>query len=142
VLAALPAALDIVRHHQAATTDQDLKMSILSLKPFIPSGRDFETAKAFFIDLGFTVLWQNGGFAELELGGASFLLQDFHNQEMQSNLMMFAAVENLDAWWQHILASGVLRRYPGVTAKEPTLYPWGQREIHLVDPAGVCWHFA
>jgi uncharacterized glyoxalase superfamily protein PhnB len=27
-------------------------------------------------------------------------------------------------------------------AREPTDYPWGQREVHLVDPAGVCWHFA
>jgi hypothetical protein len=39
---------------------------------------------------------------------------------MQSNLMMFVSVENLDQWWQRILASGVLGRYQGVRAKEPT----------------------
>ena len=118
-------------------------MSILSLKPFIPSGPDFSIARTFFQDLGFVVKWEGGGFAELQLGGASFLLQDFHNQEMQNNLMMFVAVDDVEEWWQHILSSGVLQRYQdrGVRAKEPTDYPWGQREIHLIDPAGVCWHF-
>ena len=56
--------------------------------------------------------------------------------------MMFVSVDDLDAWWRHLQASGVLERYDGVRAKEPTDYPWGQREVHLIDPAGVCWHFA
>jgi hypothetical protein len=42
----------------------------------------------------------------------------------------------------HILRSGVLDRYEGVKAKEPTLSPWGIREVHRVDPAGVCWYCA
>lgn len=36
----------------------------------------------------------------------------------------------------------MLERYEGVRAKQPTLFPCGQREVHLIDPAGVCWHFA
>ena len=115
--------------------------SLSSLKPFVPSGRDFGTSKAFFQDLGFDVKWEAEGLAELEFGSAAFLLQDFHNQEMQENLMLLVSVNDLDDWWKHIQSSGVLTRYEGVRAKEPTHYPWGQREIHLVDPAGVCWHF-
>ena len=93
---------------------------------------------------------QDGGFgdqrgrsrlAEFSLGGVAFLLQDFHNREMQENLMMFVAIDDLDAWWQHVQVSGVLQRYEEVRAKPPTVYPWGQREVHLIDPAGVCWHF-
>ncbi len=117
-------------------------MSINVLKPFIPSGKDFELSLQFFHDLGFAMNWKAEGLAELQLGSAVFLLQDFHNQEMQENLMMFAAVEDLDQWWQHIQNSGVLERYAGVRGKEPTEYPWGKREVHLIDPAGVCWHFA
>lgn len=117
-------------------------MSLSSLKPFIPSGSDFAKSKAFFQDLGFRVKWEAEGLAELELGNAAFLLQDFHNQEMQENLMLFASVEDLDSWWQHIQHSGVVERYDGVGAREPTEYPWGRREVHLIDPAGVCWHFA
>ena len=117
-------------------------MSISSIKPFIPSGPDFETEKKFFLDLGFKVNWEIKGLAELQLGSGVFLLQDFNNLEMQNNLMMYVTVEDLEGWWQHIQSSGILERYTGVRAKEPTDYPWGSREIHLVDPAGVCWHFA
>jgi hypothetical protein len=113
-----------------------------ALKPFIPSGPDYALAKRFFADLGFETRWEVDGLAELALGNVSFLLQNFHNVEMQQNLMMFVKVEDLDAWWAKIQASGVVDRYPGVRAKEPTLFPWGQREVHLIDPAGVCWHFA
>ena len=88
------------------------------------------------------VNWEAPGLAELQLDSAVFFLQDFHNQNMQENLMMFARVDDLDAWWRHIQASGVLDRHPGVRAKGPTEYPWGSREVHLIDPAGVCWHFA
>jgi uncharacterized glyoxalase superfamily protein PhnB len=117
-------------------------MQLQSLKPFIPSGPDFAVAKAFFQDLGFKLQWEAPGLAEFCLGGVAFLLQDFHNKEMQDNLMMFVSVDDLDQWWSHIQKSRVLERYENVRAKEPTLYPWGQREVHLVDPSGVCWHFA
>ncbi len=30
-------------------------------------------------------------------------------------------------------------KYPGVRTKAPTDYTWG-REVHLIDPGGVCWH--
>ena len=117
-------------------------MKVRELKPFIPSGPDFAKSKAFFRDLGFAIKWEVEGLAELTLGGATFLLQNFHKKEMQENLMMFVSVDDLDAWWRHLLASRVLERYEGVRAKEPELYPWGQREVHLIDPAGICWHFA
>ena len=65
-------------------------MPISSLKPFIPSGVNFEKSKNFFTDLGFSVVWEVEGLAELSLGNAVFLLQDFHNEEMQANLMMYA----------------------------------------------------
>jgi uncharacterized glyoxalase superfamily protein PhnB len=117
-------------------------MTITALKPFIPSGKDFALARRFFVDLGFAVRWEGGGYAELALGAAAFILQDFHHADMQANLMMFAKVDDLDAWWTHLVASGVADRYPGVRIKAPTDYPWGQREVHVIDPAGVCWHFA
>ena len=58
----------------------------------------------------------------------------------QVNAVIFANVDDLDARWRHIQACGVLDRYPGLRAKEPTEYPWGIRVVHLIDPAGVCWH--
>lgn len=55
---------------------------------------------------------------------------------------MYVTMDDLDAFWEHLGRSGVLDRYAGVRAKEPTRFPWGQTEVHLIDPAGVCWHFA
>ena len=85
--------------------------TIRQLKPFIPSGPDFQRAKAFFMDLGFAVAWEADGLAELQLGGAAFLLQQFDNPLVQSNLMMLVVVDDLDSWWQRIVDSGVLARY-------------------------------
>lgn len=118
----------------------DLKLT--RLRPFIPSGADFTSAKAFFLDLGFQENWGDDGLCELQLDNVTFLLQNFHNQELQENLMMYITVTDLDAFWEHLQASGVLDRYEGVRAKPPTAYPWGVTEIHLIDPAGVCWHIA
>jgi len=119
-----------------------MSLHIHQLKVFVPSGPDFARSKAFFQCLGFELKWEVEGLAELALGSAAFLLQDFHNQEMQDNLMILVSVEDLDAWWRHIRSCGVLEQYEGVRAKPPTDYPWGRREVHLIDPAGVCWHFA
>lgn len=140
--------LSAVRHDSTSDEDycasesEEIMATITQLKPFIPSGKDFATARQFFVDLGCVVNWEAAGLAELQLGAAVFLLQEFHNPTVQENLMMDARVDDLNAWWEHLKVSGVLERYPGVKAKEPTLFPWGVREVHLIDPAGVCWHFA
>lgn len=115
--------------------------SLLALKPFIPSGADFEKASAFFAALGFEQLWSAGDYAEFRLGNAAFILQRFDDRRVQENLMMFVAVDDLDGWYRHMVASGIAETY-GVALKAPETYPWGQREVHLIDPAGVCWHFA
>lgn len=110
------------------------------LKPFVPSGEDWDAAHEFFARLGFTKVWANDDIAELAWGEAVFLLQRFHNQEMQQNLMLDVTVPDLDAFWEHVQESGALD-LPGARGREPTVFPWGDREVHLIDPAGVCWHF-
>jgi hypothetical protein len=114
---------------------------VLELKPFVPSGEDYSLAKEFFVELGFRINWETDELSELECGGAKFLLQNYHNQEMQENLMMQVVVDDLDDFWGNLNESGVLARFESVRAKQPTDFPWG-REVHLIDPAGVCWHFA
>ena len=114
---------------------------MLELKPFVPSGKDYSLAKDFFVQLGFRINWETDELSELQCGGVRFLLQNYHNQEMQENLMMQVVVDNLDEFWGTLSESGVLARFESVKAKAPTDFPWG-REVHLIDPAGVCWHFA
>lgn len=117
-------------------------MKLLDLKPFVPAGGDFGASRRFFLDLGFRENWGTDGLCELQMGEVRFLLQDYENRELQDNLMMYVIVDDLDAFWSHLEHTGVRERYDGVRAKEPTVFPWGVREVHLIDPAGVCWHFA
>jgi hypothetical protein len=48
-------------------------------------------------------------------------------------------VEDLDAYWTELEAKDLSSRFPGSKFRPPTEYPWG-REVHIIDPGGVCWH--
>lgn len=111
----------------------------LALLPFVPSGPDFERALDFFSDLGFELQWRNGGLAGLRQGGAAFILQHIDIPEWQNNQMLTLDVDDLDGYWSEIVGKQLPERYAGARIKEPTQYPWG-REVHIIDPAGVCWH--
>lgn len=53
--------------------------------------------------------------------------------------MLVLTVDDLDAFWVHVEAQDLPRSLPGVRVAPPKDFPWG-REVHLIDPAGVCWH--
>ena len=44
-----------------------------------------------------------------------------------------------DGYWQEIDRKDLPGRFAGVRTRPPTDFPWG-REIHIIDPGGVCWH--
>lgn len=108
--------------------------------PFVPSGPDFGRALAFFNEIGFETQWKNEGMAGLKLGGAPFLLQEIDIQAWAENQMLVVEVDDLDAYWAEIEAKDLPVKFSGVKTRPPTDFPWG-REVHLIDPAGVCWHF-
>lgn len=117
-----------------------MQPKLTGLYPFLPAGPDYPRALEFFRALGFELVWDAGGCAGLRCGGAYFILQDIHVPVWQANQMVVAEVEDLDLYWDTLQALGLEGRFPGVTIKPPTDYPWG-REVHLIDPAGLCWHF-
>jgi hypothetical protein len=114
-------------------------MHAKSLYPFVPSGPRFELSIAFFCELGFTKEWQHDGLAGLRFGGAYFLLQNIDVPEWQKNQMIVIEVDDLDAWWASIESKKLGEKYEGVKLKPPANFPWG-REVHVIDPGGVCWH--
>lgn len=117
-----------------------MKARATKLVPFVPSGPDFKIAIAFFADLGFETAWQHDGLASLRFGGAYFMLQDINVPIWQENQMHVVEVDDLDVYWAELDALDLATKYSGVRLKPPTDYPWG-REVHLIDPGGVCWHF-
>jgi hypothetical protein len=109
------------------------------LYPFVPSGPRFDLSIEFFAALGFELQWRHEGLAGLRLGGAYFLLQDIDVPEWQKNQMIVFEVTDLDGYWSELDAKDLAAAFPGVRLRPPTEFPWG-REIHIIDPGGVCWH--
>jgi hypothetical protein len=114
-------------------------MKFLSLKPFIPSGPDYEKARDFFVELGFGLSWDMGDYAGLENNGSGFILQRFNNKEFAENLMVSVGVENADAFRAEMIEKKLPEKY-GIRIGEATNQPYG-REVNIIDRAGVCWHF-
>lgn len=116
-----------------------MKAQATTLYPFVPSGPDFTRSLAFFAALGFETVWRQEGLAGLRFGGAYFLLQDIDVPEWQKNQMVTFEVTDLDAYWSELEGKDLPGLFPGVRVGPPKDFPWG-REIHLIDPGGVCWH--
>ena len=117
------------------------EQGIVALKVFVPS-KDFSISTEFYQELGFSIVWQSPEVKEMKVGPFSFLLQNYFHEDFASNFMLHLMVEDLDAWWSHIKRKDLVAKYQGVKVKEPQDYPWGLREIHLIDPSGVLWHIA
>lgn len=111
------------------------------LRPFVPA-KDFAISRAFYQDLGAREVWADEDMVLLKLGDSEFYLQNAYVKDWAENTMLFLNVEDLDLCWQELQALDLVNRYPNIRWKQPTDYPWGLREIHLIDPAGVLWHFA
>jgi hypothetical protein len=113
-------------------------MRITEIKAFVPA-KDFELSKRFYLDLGFTMASEGGGVAYFHFDHASFLLQDFCAESLAENCMMHILVEDVDAWWTHVVASDVVSKY-GVKITDIRQQPWRMRDFCLWDPSGVLWH--
>jgi catechol 2,3-dioxygenase-like lactoylglutathione lyase family enzyme len=109
----------------------------IEAKAFVPA-KDFELSKRFYADLGFEVAWSSDGLAYVRNGNSSFLLQRFYNKEHADNFMMHLLVENVDAWWSHVQAQGLVDKY-AVLAEPPADRSWGIRDFVIADPTGVLW---
>ncbi len=86
------------------------KLTAVELKAFIPS-KDFNLSKQFFSCLGFTKSSDTGGIAYFHLGNCSFLLQDFYDRSLASNLMMHLLIEDVYAWHNLALSSDIAGKY-------------------------------
>ena len=75
-----------------------MKTRATALYPFVPSGPQFALSIAFFAELGFERLWEQGGLAGLRYGGAYFMLQDIDVPEWQKNQMHTIEVDDLDLY--------------------------------------------
>ncbi len=113
------------------------KLQVTEIKAFVPA-RDFERSKQFYRDLGFTMASEGDGVACFHFMHASFLLQDFCAEGQVESFMMHLLVDDVQAWWEHVKASGVEAGH-GVRVTEIETQPWRMKDFCLFDPSGVLW---
>ena len=131
--------LRMPRNLQKGLGDKRMNTTATRLYPFVPSGENFDLAIAFFAEIGFVKQWGDSSLAGLRFGEAYFMLQNINVPEWQSNQMITFEVEDLEGYWKEISSKDLPAKYKGSKLREPTDFPWG-REIHIIDPGGVCWH--
>lgn len=110
-----------------------------SIRPFI-GAKDFETSRRFYRDLGFeeTVLSHN--MSVFKTGSLAFYLQDYYAKEWIDNTMVFMEVDNVERFWNDLVALNLPEKYEGVRVVPIKTYDWG-RECFVHDPSGILWHF-
>ncbi|MDB4837676.1 VOC family protein [Marinomonas sp.] len=116
-----------------------MNLNAIELKTFVPS-KDFQVSKEFYLALGFTKASDDHGVAYFHHGDCRFLLQNFYEESLADNFMMYLLVEDAEAWHQFITESGLVEQY-GVKITELTEQPWGMLDFVLTDPSGVLWRF-
>ena len=109
---------------------------------FIPSGKNYSRAIEFYHEIGFQSDWKTDDYCRFRKDSCRFILQNNPNNWGKDNFMMILEVENLEDWWSHLERLELLKKYEGVKLKAPQNYPWGNREIHLIDPCEVLWHIS
>lgn len=114
-------------------------MQFLSLEPFVPSGSNFEGAKQFFQEVGFTISWDAGAYVGFEKDGCKFILQHYDQQAFAENFMLSVRVTDVEAFRQMMLEKKLPERF-GIRVSMPMQQPYG-KEVNVIDMAGVCWHF-
>lgn len=114
-------------------------MKFQSLEPFVPSGSNFEGSKKLFLELGFTINWDAGGYTGFERDGCKFILQQYDNKEFAENFMVSVKIDNAEEFWKFLVEKKLTERF-GIKITAPTGQPYG-KEVNLIDMAGVCWHF-
>lgn len=114
-------------------------MKFFSLEPFVPSGSNMEAAKQLFLELGFTINWDQGDYVGFQKDDCRFILQHYTNREFAENFMLSVKVSSADEFYKEVLEKKLPGRF-GIRINPPVNQPWG-REVNLIDVAGVCWHF-
>jgi hypothetical protein len=110
-----------------------------SIRPFI-GAENFETSRSFYRDLGFqeSVLFHNMSLFKIDNLG--FYLQDAYVKDWIDNSMIFLEVDDVERYWNKLLALDLTAKYDRVKLTPIRNHPWG-RECFLHDPSGILWHF-
>jgi catechol 2,3-dioxygenase-like lactoylglutathione lyase family enzyme len=116
-----------------------MNQKVLSIRPFI-GAKDFELSRNFYRDLGFEESILSPNMSYFKTQGLGFYLQDAYVQDWIDNSMIFVEVENVEQYWNELVALNLPAKYENVKLVPIRNYEWG-KECFLHDPSGILWHF-
>lgn len=111
----------------------------ISIRPFI-GAQNFEVSRSFYRDLGFEETVLSAGMSVFKTGTIAFYLQDAYVKDWIDNSMIFMETDDVDRYWNELLALDLPSKYKGVKLTPIKKYDWG-KECFLHDPSGILWHF-
>ena len=117
-----------------------MNLAVNDVKVFVPS-KNYEESLAFYVSLGWKLLWKQDGLSELELHNSRLYLQNYYNKDWANNFMIYINVENAMDWYHHIKNHIDESNYKYARVNPP------KKEPHAIvtyawDPCGVLLHFA
>ncbi|WP_316803693.1 glyoxalase [Pedobacter nototheniae] len=110
----------------------------ISIRPFI-GAKNFELSRNFYLDLGFQEVVLTSKMSLFKSRELGFYLQDAYVQDWVDNTMVFMEVENVNRFYDDLLALNLTDRYKEVKLVPVRVEHWG-RECFLHDPSGILWH--
>ena len=113
--------------------------SATSIRPFI-GARNFELSRNFYCDLGFEETMLSPSMSLFKTEQLGFYLQDAYVKDWVDNTMVFMEVEDIDQFWEGLVALNLPLKYGSVKQLPIRNHDWG-RECFLHDPSGILWHF-
>ncbi|MEM7217196.1 MAG: hypothetical protein AAF515_02455 [Pseudomonadota bacterium] len=111
------------------------------LKCFVGAS-DYDCSRAFYAAIGFRVNWDTGSLAELDLGGARFLLQRYYQADWCNNSMLHMSVASAADWHARVQAAIDGGNFGAARVAPPKREDYGALVTYMWDPSGVLWHLA
>src|ERR1700712_1617683 len=106
-----------------------------SIRPFI-GAKDYELSRSFYREVGFEERILSPDMCLFKTGQIGFYLQDAYVQDWIDNTMIFLEVDDVDRYWNELLALDLPAKYPGVKLTAIRVEQWG-KECFLHDPSGI-----
>ena len=116
-----------------------MKHNAKSIRPFI-GAKNFSVSRNFYRDLGFQEIEISHDMSYFKSEALGFYLQDAAVKDWLDNTMVFLEVENVDAFWEELVALNLDSKYDDVRLVPVRRLHWG-KECFVHDPSGILWHF-
>ncbi len=115
--------------------------TVLDQRPFVPT-KDFGRSLDFYQRMGWEVRFRDDHLALMHLGASHFFLQNYFQPEWADNTMFHLVVDDAAAWFDLATRVKSEGEFASVRVSPPKREDYGALVTHVVDPAGVLWHFA